>query len=91
MGRNMVEFVHPDDLEETLAAISSLKEGYSTVKHELRYRKEEGEYIWIEAIGKVQKNESDTISRMIISSRDITERKQIEDALRKRKQIPKPF
>ncbi len=80
-GRNMIEFVHPEDRDETLNAIAELKQSQTRVKHEVRYRTSRGDYIWIEAVGKLKEDAQGTVTGMIISSRDITEQKRFNQAL----------
>ncbi len=82
-GRSIFEFVHPEDREQILAAFSELQKTGGPVQHELRYRTTSGEYIWIEAVGKVSYDATANPEGFIINSRDITERKNAEDAVRK--------
>jgi len=76
-GRLFLDFVHPDDLEETRAALSKLRAGEQALGFENRYRHKDGSYRWIEWRSQPQGNQIYAVAR------DITERKQMEDALRK--------
>ncbi len=71
-GRSFLDFVHPDDLEATLQAVSGLAEQKEVVNFINRYRNNNGEYHWIEwrAFPSGQ--------RIYAVARDITERKQNE-------------
>jgi PAS domain S-box-containing protein len=79
-GRQFLEFVHPEDLEATVAAIAQLKAQQQVQSFENRYRRKDGSYRWIEWRSYPE-------DRMIYAvARDITERKQVEAALRESEQ-----
>lgn len=46
-SQSWLKFVHPDDLELTIAEGRKLKDGKSTINFENRYRKKDGSYIWL--------------------------------------------
>ena len=81
LGQPFVSFVHPDDRQSTVAEAQRLASGggETTVSFENRYRCSDGSYKWLlwTATGYA--------SRQLIyaAARDITERKQAEEALRK--------
>ncbi len=76
-GRLFLDFVHPDDLESTLAVMSKL-EGQEEVKlFENRYRCNDGSYRWIEWRSKPV---GDVI---YAAARDITLRKCAEEELQR--------
>ncbi|MBW4438003.1 MAG: PAS domain S-box protein [Pleurocapsa minor GSE-CHR-MK-17-07R] len=74
-GRQFLEFVHPDDIPATLAALASLEAQVPLTHFTNRYRARSGEYRTIEwrsqPYGKL----------LFASARDITQRKQMQDAL----------
>lgn len=76
------DLVHPEDRESVMKALElGLKNGENTVS--FRYRKNDGTYIWLEAHGKVMESDK---TRWLFNSRDISERKQAEEALREQEQ-----
>jgi|GEM_PF-1278909 len=75
-GRSFLELVHPEDMEGTLAAMSKLGAQEQVLSFENRYRCKDGSYRWIEWRSQPQGN------LVYAAARDITERKQAEDALR---------
>jgi PAS domain S-box-containing protein len=75
-GRRFLDFVHPDDLQGTLDAISDLSSQKEVLNFTNRYRHRDGTYRWIEW-RSFPKGE-----RIFAAARDITERKQMEEALR---------
>ena len=79
-GRRFLDFVHPDDLQATLEAIADLEAQREVLNFTNRYRCKDGSYRWIEwrsfPAGKA----------IHAAARDITERKQVEKALRHRSQ-----
>ena len=77
---NTLELIHPEDLNRVLNTLETkLPEGKGQV--DFRYRKKDGTYVWLEATGSILPGEDKTPS-IIIFSRDITQRKQAEEALR---------
>jgi len=79
-GRQFLEFVHPQDVEATVAAIAQLKAQQELLNFENRYRCKDGSYRWIEW-------RSYPLDKMIYAvARDVTERKQVEEALRESEQ-----
>ncbi|MBN1220382.1 MAG: PAS domain S-box protein, partial [Anaerolineae bacterium] len=75
-GQKFLDFVHPDDKPSTLAVIGELSGGQEVLNFVNRYRCKDGSYRWIEwrslPYGKF----------IYAAARDITERKQVEEALR---------
>jgi PAS domain S-box-containing protein/putative nucleotidyltransferase with HDIG domain len=79
MGKSSTDFIHPDDLERVLNTINeNLEKG--EVSAEFRYRKKDGSYVWLEANAALMPDESEN-SSLIVISRDITDRKRLEEAL----------
>ncbi|NDL67477.1 sensor domain-containing diguanylate cyclase/phosphohydrolase [Anaerotalea alkaliphila] len=76
-GMSFMELVHPQDVEATLGAVSSLKEGEEILNFVNRYRCKDGSYRHIEWRSHPHGN------LIYAAARDITERKAVEDALRR--------
>lgn len=76
-GKCFLDFVHPDDLEKTLETVSRLAGQEQVLSFANRYRCGDGSYRWIEwrslPKGKL----------IYAAARDITDRKRVEDALRR--------
>jgi PAS domain S-box-containing protein len=72
-------FVHPDDRERTRMETERIAEGKDTVTFENRYRCKDGSYKWLSWTA------TSYVTRQLIyaAARDITGRKQAEEALRK--------
>ena len=77
MSRPFLDFVHPDDLDRTREAVSALRSQQKLFSFENRYRCKDGTYRWLEwssaPVGKL----------IYAAARDVTERKQAEELLRK--------
>jgi diguanylate cyclase (GGDEF)-like protein/PAS domain S-box-containing protein len=86
LGKKMEVFIHPDDLVHT-------KEQFEKALHEggaestYRYRTNLGEYIWIESTLKSVHIEDDGSKKVIIVSRNITDRKLTEQKLQEANQL----
>lgn len=78
-SRPFLELVHPDDRDRTTAAFRKLREGYSVVDFENRYRTKDGSWCWLHwkiaptAPGAAWFN---------VAARDITEEKWAQEKLR---------
>jgi diguanylate cyclase (GGDEF)-like protein/PAS domain S-box-containing protein len=82
-GKNMLDFVHPDDLtrvrEETERIISGGDPG-GTKALEYRIRHKDGSWRWIE--GAAARGDDPAVRGIVLNARDITERKEAEERLR---------
>jgi len=83
LGKPFLDMIHPDDLKTARSALQSVLNNGSTMRMEVRFRRVNGDYLLLEVIGDVLYNERDEIAGMILGSRNITERKQAEDRLRR--------
>ncbi len=82
-GRNVFEFVHPDDVGTILDIFASGKAiRQSTARAEFRFRHKNGEWLNMESIGRNLLDDP-SINGIIVNSRDITERKNLEQIRRK--------
>jgi PAS domain S-box-containing protein len=74
-GKRFLDFVHPEDVEVTLAAVSQLDKQQEVLNFENRYRCKDGSYRWIEwksmPAGKL----------IYAAARDITERRRAEASI----------
>jgi diguanylate cyclase (GGDEF)-like protein/PAS domain S-box-containing protein len=80
---NVLEYVHSDDLphvlEETEKAVSA--GGVATNKVEYRFRHKDGSWQWVESAGTYLLDDPH-VKGVVVQTRDITERKRTEEALR---------
>lgn len=78
IGKQILEFVHPDDTHKFLAIENSaqLKNGES-ITLSYRIQNKEEDFIWLESILKPMK-ENGSMKKIICTSRDVTERKKVE-------------
>jgi diguanylate cyclase (GGDEF)-like protein/PAS domain S-box-containing protein len=75
-GRRFMDFVHPDDVEATVEVVSRLANQEAISSFVNRFRCKDGSYRWIEWRASAQ-------GKLIhAAARDITDRKQAEEALR---------
>ena len=77
-----VSRLHPEDVDATLAALDKHVEHHDPYDLEYRIRTKSGEYRWFHAGGQASWDEEGKPARMAGSIRDITERKDMEEALR---------
>lgn len=72
-GRLFLEFVHPDDMEDTLLEMGKLGENKKVTFFTNRYRTKDGQYRYIEWYSVPEGN------RIYAAAHDVTERKKAED------------
>ncbi|PWB72320.1 MAG: hypothetical protein C3F07_12150 [Anaerolineales bacterium] len=83
IGASVVPFVHPDNIKQLLNILASSKWGDVTVTVDYRARHKNGKYIWLETTTRPFFDEHNNRREIQASSRDITERKESEDALQR--------
>ncbi|MDY7021470.1 MAG: PAS domain S-box protein [Cyanobacteriota bacterium] len=76
-----VKQVHPDDLEQILGQVSEISENQTKIL-EYRFLHQDGIYRWLRNELKLIDNRTDSSPEFLGYITDITERKQIEEALR---------
>ena len=83
MGRNAFDFVHIEDLQIVVALFeeSLTKRNEVSPKARFRFRHRDGSWIYLEAIGRVTKDDEGRV-RSVINSRDVTEQVRLESELR---------
>ncbi|HSB71111.1 MAG TPA: PAS domain S-box protein [Candidatus Methylomirabilis sp.] len=81
VGRSALDIVHPDDLEEATArTLEALRNPGTHIQCEVRIRHRDGSWKWIEAVVSNLLAEP-SVRALVKNYRDITERKETEDAL----------
>ncbi len=84
LGQNIFMFVHPDDTRQVTSAFSNalLKAGIAP-SIQFRLRMKNGDYKFVESTGNNQLN-NPAIRAVIVTSRDISERRKVEEAIRQK-------
>ena len=82
VGKNVMEFVHPEDVDMVSTEFSQFLQSRENKKIEYRYRRIDGEYLWFETIGTLLYDEKRQPDQILFNTRNITERKQAEQALK---------
>jgi PAS domain S-box-containing protein len=81
VGHPLRDFVHDEDKELVASLPFRLQKGQENPTLSYRMRHHDGSYVWLEATSRAVDGTGD-IQRIVSVSRDITARKQTEDALR---------
>lgn len=82
IGKSMFDFINPDDVGKVTSCMQDAMGKCITQSAQYRYRKVDGSYIWLGTVGTPLFNKDGDISGFVCNSRDITEQKNAEDALR---------
>ncbi len=85
-GKPVVDQIHPDDHQAILAAKDDVfRKGFGP-RVECRFRSKEGQWRTLESNGSPVRNHRGQIEKIVVISRDITERKRAEELLRQREE-----
>lgn len=88
VNRHGLELVHPEDADPLLASVRAASEaGASSCRVEYRYRHIDGRYVWFESAVRIVKDGAGALAGTVFTSRDISERKQIEEQLREAQKL----
>ena len=84
IGQSISNFVHPDDLATIIQAfMGGMTQNHPTINMVVRFQHKQGHYIWMETEGQaIHSEKTGEIESFITSSRDISDRKRAEVALR---------
>jgi len=83
LGYRPTEFSHDEDQQALECLIRAALDGGAAERLELRARKADGDYLWIEAVGNPLRDDSGRIAGGILAFRDITDRRRAEEAIRR--------
>lgn len=83
VGRNLFDFVYVEDEATATQAARNIWRKHQSTRTAYRYLHANGSYIWLEVIGRPLLNAQGHIESVIFMGRDVSERKQTEEKLRK--------
>lgn len=80
---SVLKYVHPDDREQTFAAFAECTNNKRPVRVDVRLKNIADDYVWLESVGAPVTDMQGNVESVIIASRDITARKEAEEAAKK--------
>jgi len=83
LGTPLMGYFHPDDLPQIEAELAGLLIGGDAVAVVVRVRRKDGSYCWVQGNARSDLE----AERIYVTAADITERKQLEDALLRRLEL----
>ncbi len=87
LGTSTYDYFHPDDLEQVARSHSAVLRGQSVQSITYRFRRKDGSYVWFETLTRPAQDDGGVPGvEIIATSRDVTERRQAELALRESEQ-----
>lgn len=87
LGKNFIEFVHPDDAENVLETISKHLEKNELIDSmQFRFKRADGEYMWVESAGAALMDKDGKVIGGVFGTRDISKRMEALERLWKRTQ-----
>jgi PAS domain S-box-containing protein len=91
VGSNPWELVYPEDLGALRKVGQEQSSEGQPILLSYRIRKKSGEFIWFESVSRMLKDDKGSILGFVTSSRDITKRKLMEDALRESEELYRKY
>ncbi len=86
VGKPALDLIHPDDIETLVASLQGMGEsGVSGVQYRFRHR--DGHYVRGEACAKPLLDSAGNVTGYVIASRDVTERREAEEALQRQERF----
>lgn len=85
IGKNAFDFLHPEDFDGIMELWEELKLHQKIKTKEFRFKTASGKWIWIETVGINYLNNKD-INAILLSSRDVTDRKEKDLEIKKSEQ-----
>ena len=81
---NVLDHVHPEDLPHVLEEVGKAfsQGGVATNEAEYRFRHADGSWRWVESVGTYLLDDP-AVRGVVVTSRDVTERKEAEEAVRR--------
>ncbi|HVY55013.1 MAG TPA: PAS domain S-box protein, partial [Thermodesulfobacteriota bacterium] len=86
MGRNIFENIHPEDIQVAMNEFRRVVSSHTSGKAVFRYRHKNGGWRWFESTGQTVRTASGEFTCVIVS-RDITERRRLEEELFKAEKL----
>ena len=84
VGKSVLDFLHPDDIAPVTAIIEAAIRNASSGQAEFRFRHADGHYVWLETVGRLLLDDHGVPVGAVLNGRDVTERKQAEEEIRRR-------
>ncbi|MEJ2666352.1 MAG: EAL domain-containing protein [Deinococcales bacterium] len=82
VGQDPYALIHDEDREVVRTNLQQrLGEGAEAVQVRYRLRSAAGDYLWLETVARSVRDEAGRVTKLVTSSRDITERRRIEEQL----------
>jgi len=82
VGKSAFDIVHPEDIEMIMNKFTEGLSNYQRVRVEYRVRHKNGHYIWLDTVADIIRDDQGNPRAVINSSRDISDRKQMDEKLR---------
>ena len=81
VGKSGFDIVHPDDVEKIINKFAEGLASNQPMKVEYRVMHADGHYIWLDTVADLLMDDQGIATAVVMSSRDISDRKQMEEAL----------
>jgi PAS domain S-box-containing protein len=80
-GKSLERLIHPDDLANVVKTVQKAMENRTGDRMEARLQHADGHYLTLEGVGKILTGENGEFAGSLLTCRDITERRKMEQAV----------
>ncbi|MCW4046185.1 MAG: PAS domain S-box protein [Candidatus Bathyarchaeota archaeon] len=81
VGKSLEHLIHPDDLPNVIKTVEKAMENRSGARMEARVKQADGRFLLLEGIGKILTDDKGQFAGAVLTCRDITERRRMEQAI----------
>ena len=83
LNKSILSFIHREDMHNVQLFLEKIVQSSNSASVEIRALTKNGEWVWIESIGTPVLDTDRDVARIVIQARDVTERKDYEDKLKR--------
>ncbi len=84
IGLHAHDFIHPEDRAHVAASVEESERSGATVRLRYRWRRPDGSYRWVEALGRAFGGDGDVPPGRVVQLRDIEQQVEVEQELQRR-------
>lgn len=82
LGKNILDLIHPDDLERIKISAQKAVNTYSPIEIEYRHKTSSGDYAWIETASTPIFDDENNLKGFVCGNRNISDRKHAEEQIK---------
>jgi len=81
IGKSGLDIIHPDDVNTIMKKLAEGLASHQPMRVQYRVRHADGHYLWMDTVADLLRDDQGKETAVVMSSRDVTDRKRVEDEL----------